>query len=90
MADMHYAGNYAGYFIGIVPSERRSERPINLLFLDLWSCARLRANHQRRKPVHDLSGKSVWITGAGSGMTVGAAVTTMTMTIITRERGGSG
>ena len=30
------------------------------------------------------------ITGAGSGMTVGAAVTTMTMTIITRKRGGSG
>ena len=29
-------------------------------------------------------------TGADRGMTVGAAVTTMTMTIITRERGGSG
>ena len=30
------------------------------------------------------------ITGADRGMTVGAAVTTMTMTIITRKRGGSG
>ena len=29
-------------------------------------------------------------TGADRGMTVGAAVTTMTMTIITRKRGGSG
>ncbi|HBN51724.1 MAG TPA: hypothetical protein DD465_21710, partial [Thalassospira sp.] len=43
MADMQNAGNDAGYFIGIDPPERA----INMIFLDLWPCARLRANNKQ-------------------------------------------